>query len=193
MDYEISYNPDKLLEIAQDAKTFYNNILLKRPIIIDHIDTITKNWQGPQANLAKVDLTDGFDPIVGSKMRRLVLGNSTSKNNINLSNDNFKGLSSLKYLEYLSIQNYKSLTSIGGLNELKYFKELNASNSSLATVSFAKGAPVEKLTLPSTLQTLELRELPLLTSSNIKFDDGGYQSVTSLVIDNCTKLKDSWS
>ena len=72
-------------------------------------------------------------------------------------------------------------------------KELNASNSSLATVSFAKGAPVEKLTLPSTLQTLELRELPLLTSSNIKFDNGGYQSVTSLVIDNCAKLKDSWN
>ena len=173
--------------IVQDRVQRGRNIIVLNAHNLYEVDLTT-----PAEYLAKVDLTDGYDPIVGSKMRRLVLGNSTSKNNINLTNDNFKGLSSLKYLEYLSIQNYKSLTSIGGLNELKYFKELNASNSSLATVSFAKGAPVEKLTLPATLQTLELRELPLLTSSNIKFDSGGYQSVTSLVIDNCAKLKDSW-
>ena len=174
--------------IVQDRVQRGRNIIVLNAHNLYEVDLTT-----PAEYLAKVDLTDGYDPIVGSKMRRLILGNSTSKNNINLTNDNFKGLSSLKYLEYLSIQNYKSLTSIGGLNELKYFKELNASNSSLATVSFAKGAPVEKLTLPATLQTIELRELPLLTSNNIKFDSGGYQSVTSLVIDNCAKLKDSWN
>ena len=174
--------------IVQDRVQRGRNIIVLNAHNLYEVDLTT-----PAEYLAKVDLTDGYDPIVGSKMRRLILGNDTSKNNINLSNDNFKGLSSLKYLEYLSIQNYKSLTSIGGLSELKYFKELNASNSSLATVSFAKGAPVEKLTLPATLQTLELRELPLLTSDNVKFDDGGYQSVTSLVIDNCAKLKDSWN
>ena len=58
MDYDISYNPDKLSEIAEHAKVFHKNILLKRPTIIDYIETITKNWQGPQANLAKVDLND---------------------------------------------------------------------------------------------------------------------------------------
>ena len=147
----------------------------------------------PAAYLGKVDLKEGYDPIVGSKMRRLILGNETSENNTMMINDNFKGLSSLKYLEYLSIQNYKNITSINGLDKLKYFKELNASNSGLAVVSFAKGAPVEKLTLPATLQVLELSELPLLTSGNIKFDDGGYQAVTSLVIDKCAKLKDSWN
>lgn len=174
--------------IVQDRVQIGRNIIVLNAHNLYEVDLTT-----PAEYLAKVDLTDGYDPIVGSKMRRLVLGNDTSKNNINLINDNFKGLSSLKYLEYLSIQNYKNLTSIGGLSELKYFKELNASNSSLAVVSFAKGAPVEKLTLPATLQTLELQELPLLTSGNIKFDDGGYQAVTSLVIDKCAKLKDSWN
>lgn len=141
--------------------------------------------------IGKVSLGDAYDSVLGSKMRRLVFGSDDSKKNEQLENDNFKGLAALANLEYLNIQNYTKLTALEGLDQLPYLKEFDARGSGLTTVSFAKGAPLTKLALPKGIQTLQLSELPLLTSDEVYFDDGGYNSVTSLAIDNCEQLLDS--
>ena len=143
--------------------------------------------------IGKVSLGDAYDEVLGSKMRRLVLGSDDSEPNGQLDYNNFKGLAALANLEYLNVQNYTALTALEGLDQLSYLKEFNAQGSGIKTVSFAKGAPLTKLELPNGIQTLVLSELPLLTTDGIYFDDGGYDNVSSLTIDNCQQLHNSWT
>lgn len=141
--------------------------------------------------VGKVVLNDAYDSILGSKMRRLILGSSDCEKNAQMTPDDFKGLGKLVNLEYLNIQNYTKLTSVEGLDQLSYLKEFDARGSGLVTVSFAKGAPLTRLALPSGVQTLTLSELPLLNTDGIYFDEGGYANMTSLTIDNCSQLLNS--
>lgn len=173
------------ITVEENVQLGRNNILLSPHNIYE------VNLTNCAPYIGKVSLGDAYDSVLGSKMRRLVFGSDDSKKNEQLENDNFKGLAALANLEYLNIQNYTKLTALEGLNQLSYLKEFDARGSGLTTVSFAKGAPLTKLALPKGIQTLQLSELPLLTSDEVYFDDGGYNSVTSLAIDNCEQLLDS--
>lgn len=64
--------------------------------------------------------------------------------------------------------------------------ELLLSGTAVQSVRIAEGAPLVKLTLPSTLRQLRLRSLPLLEMSGLIVAD--WSSVTSLDFAHCAKL-----
>ncbi len=189
----------------------------KAEIPIEANVQVGRNYQIVNAhNLVELDLTpcsgslivfdagNAYSDLLGSKMKRLIMGSDTSDVNEVLKpsasdvdttgqTGYISGISKLKYLEELNIQNYKGITSITDLPTLAYLKKFDARGSGLTVAEFAQGAPVEYIGLPNTMQTLTLSELPLLTTDGIVFDDGGYNNITSLTIDNCEQLLDSWT
>lgn len=75
-----------------------------------------------------------------------------------------------------------SFTGIDLSNNTK-LETLKAGKTALTGVNFAQGAPLTSVTLPATLQTLELRYLSKLTTSGLTLE--GTSSINRLVVDNC--------
>ena len=146
-------------------------------------------------NIAELDLSAMTDRMItlnvasansetlGTKMTKLVVGNANA-NNLELKE--VSGLKGLTSLEYLDVQGLKACTSIDLTNQT-YLKTLKAFGSGIVTASFAKGAPVETLELPATLKTLELNELPNLTTEGLVFENG-MSGISSISILNCPNL-----
>ena len=63
---------------------------------------------------------------------------------------------------------------------------LKAGKSALTGVNFAQGAPLMSVTLPATLQTLELRYLGKLTNGGLTLE--GTSNINRLVVDNCSGI-----
>ena len=75
-----------------------------------------------------------------------------------------------------------SFTGIDLSNNTK-LGTLKAGKTALTGVNFAQGAPLTSVTLPATLQTLELRYLGKLTTSGLTLE--GTSNINRLVVDNC--------
>lgn len=75
-----------------------------------------------------------------------------------------------------------SFTGIDLSNNTK-LETLKAGRTALTGVNFAQGAPLTSVTLPSTLQTLELRYLNKLRTSGLTLE--GTSNITRFVVDNC--------
>lgn len=75
-----------------------------------------------------------------------------------------------------------SFTGIDLSNNTK-LKTLKAGKTALTGVNFAQGAPLTSVTLPATLQTLELRYLSKLTTGGLTLE--GTSNINRLVVDNC--------
>ena len=75
-----------------------------------------------------------------------------------------------------------SFTGIDLSNNTK-LETLKAGKTALTGVNFAPGAPLTSITLPATLQTLELRYLGKLTTSGLTLE--GTSNINRLVVDNC--------
>lgn len=75
-----------------------------------------------------------------------------------------------------------SFTGIDLSNNTK-LETLKAGKTALTGVNFAQGAPLTSITLPATLQTLELRYLGKLTTSGLTLE--GTSNINRLVVDNC--------
>ena len=75
-----------------------------------------------------------------------------------------------------------SFTGIDLSNNTK-LETLKAGKTALTGVNFAQGAPLTSVTLPSTLQTLELRYLNKLRTSGLTLE--GTSNITRFVVDNC--------
>lgn len=174
--------------VEVDAQIGRNFVLLGAHNILEINTSIMSKY------LKKIQLLGAYDSILGSKLRRLILGSKDGDENSTFDNtSDFKGLSSAENLEEINIEKFTKLTTLDGIETLKYLRKLYASQSGLSGVSFAKGAPIELLELPNTIQTLTLSELPLLKTGGIVFDDGGYNTVTNITIEHCENLKNSWS
>ena len=92
----------------------------------------------------------------------------------------------LPMLQKLDVRNYVLLPSLD-LSECTRLIEVEAGGcSSLATMNFAEGCPLNKLHLPDGYQTLTLRSLPGIKRSGITFDN--MQSLTGLWVENCASL-----
>lgn len=63
---------------------------------------------------------------------------------------------------------------------------VDAGNTQLKSVSIAKGAPLNTLTLPDTLQSLELYNLNRLPQSGLTLE--GADNINRVIIDNCAQL-----
>ena len=89
-----------------------------------------------------------------------------------------------KNLRTMNVSGLKSaqLTSLD-LSKNTKLERLIATDTSLTGVTFAQGAPLTQVSLPSTVQTLELRYLPKLTNAKLTLE--GYGNVSRLVVDTC--------
>lgn len=137
--------------------------------------------------LAVVTIANVYDDNLGTKLTKLVLGNP---NKINAEVSEISGLKQAIALEELDIQGMNKMISVD-LSNHQYFKRLKAFGSNLSSASFAKGAPVEYLELPSSMRALSLEQLPLLDGSNIKMED--ISNVQYISIKNCPNVSNDFS
>ena len=127
--------------------------------------------------LAVVTVTNVYDANLGTKLTKLILGNP---NKANAEVSEISGLKQAISLEELDIQGMTKMNSVD-LSNHQYFKKLKAFGSGLSSATFTKGAPIERLELPSSLRTLTLNQLPYLTTNNIIFEDNkGLQNIEIL-------------
>ena len=132
--------------------------------------------------LAVVNIANIYNEALGTKLTKLVLGNA-QKQNVGVSE--ISGLKQAKNLEHLDIQGMLGLTSIN-LSEHKYFKTLKAFGSGVSSATFANGAPIERLELPSSLRILVLNQHKSLTQTNLLLED--VSNVASISILSCPHL-----
>ena len=137
--------------------------------------------------MKKLDLSDwgGFTDInipVLPILEGLILGNSNKTYALTELVIGAK----LPMLQTLDIINYTSLPSLD-LSGCTRLLKVNATGcTEMATMTFAQGAPLNSLHLPSNYQTLTLRSLPNITREGITFDN--LRSITGLWIENCAGL-----
>jgi hypothetical protein len=87
-------------------------------------------------------------------------------------------------LRTLNMTGLKSGSFIGiDLSNNTKLETLKAGKTALTGVNFAQGAPLTSVTLPATLQTLELRYLGKLTTGGLTLE--GTSNINRLVVDNC--------
>lgn len=87
-------------------------------------------------------------------------------------------------LRTLSMTGLKSTAFTGiDLSNNTKLETLKAGKTALTGVNFAQGAPLTSVTLPATLQTLELRYLGKLRTSGLTLEGTG--NITRFVVDNC--------
>jgi hypothetical protein len=79
------------------------------------------------------------------------------------------------------------------LSKCSKFTTLNASRSGLTSVTFAKGAPVNKLNLPLSMIELNLSQLPELSFGNITIEDSyNLSNIESIKISECHQLSNNF-
>ena len=87
-------------------------------------------------------------------------------------------------LRTLSMTGLKSTAFTGiDLSNNTKLETLKAGRTALTGMNFAQGAPLTSVTLPATLQTLELRYLGKLRTSGLTLEGTG--NITRFVVDNC--------
>ena len=137
--------------------------------------------------MKKLDLSDwgGFTDMnipVLPILEELILGNS---NKTYALTELVIGVK-LPMLQTLDIINYTNLPSLD-LSGCTRLLKVNATGcTAMATMTFAQGAPLNSLYLPSNYQTLTLRSLPNITREGITFDN--FRSITGLWVENCVGL-----
>lgn len=136
--------------------------------------------------LAVVTISNVYEKALGTRLTKLVVGSPTANNwQVN----EISGLRQALMLDYLDVQGMQALTSLD-LSAQLYFKTLKAHNSSIASVTFAKGAPVERLELPATMRVLSLEQLPLLDSSNIIMEN--IANVQYIIVNSCPNISNDF-
>jgi hypothetical protein len=129
-------------------------------------------------------LKNGLDLGKCTVLRELNLQSSTTG-----STGWWLSLSSCKQLRVVNLRNQsQAKTGSSTSTELDFsnqtrLEELDARGTSVQSVTFAKGAPLTSVKLPSTLSALKLEYLSKLTSDNLTLE--GYSNVKTLVVDNC--------
>lgn len=137
--------------------------------------------------MKKLDLSDwgGFTDMnipVLPILEELILGNS---NKTYALTELVIGVK-LPMLQTLDIINYTNLPSLD-LSGCTRLLKVNATGcTAMATMTFAQGAPLNSLHLPSNYQTLTLRSLPNITREGITFDN--FRSITGLWVENLVGL-----
>lgn len=189
--YGINNLPRKFgvtLEIGESYTFSTSEVVnLGDPIRIYGAPNIAELDLSPMANnLAVITIANVYDEAQGTKLTKLVVGNPTA-NNTQVAE--ISGLKQALLLEYLDIQGMQNMVSLDLTSQL-YFKTLKAHNTNISSVSFAKGAPVERLELPSTMRVLTFEQLPLLDGSNIIMED--ITNVQHITITNCPNVSNDF-
>ena len=140
--------------------------------------------------LTEIDITGCYSPLVGTKMKEVLIGNHERTDLINVSSTSlkFSGLANASKLEVLDVTNIQNADRLDGLNSLLNIREVYAKGTSISNFTFADGAMIEKIELPSAVETLSLTRSSSINYDNIIFDGDGYGKLTNLTIDNCAQL-----
>lgn len=136
--------------------------------------------------LAVVTIANVYANNLGTKLTKLILGNP---NKINAEISEISGLKQAIALEELDIQGMSKMVSID-LSNHQYFKRLKAFGSNLSSVTFAKGAPVERVELPTTMRVLAFEQLPLLDGSNVVMED--ITNVQYIIVNSCPNISNDF-
>ena len=143
--------------------------------------------------LTEIDITGCYSPLVGTKMKEILVGDHKRTDLVNISNTSlkFSGLANASKVETIDMTNIQNAVSLDGLSSLLNIREVYAKGTSIANFTFADGAMIETLELPGSVETLSLTRSSSIDYSGIKFDGKGYGKLTNLTIDNCSKLMDN--
>lgn len=137
--------------------------------------------------LSTITVTSVYNEVLGTKLRKLIIGVDTSTDSRrNTSISDISGLSQAKRLEYLDISGYKGITYLD-LTQLYYLTTVKAKQSGLTSILFAPGCPLTTIELPSTLQVIDLNNLPNITESGITIEDN-WTKVRGITIIKCSNL-----
>lgn len=139
------------------------------------------------ARLAVVTVTNVYDEANGTKLTKLIVG----KNGVsNMEVADISGLKQAIALEYLDVQGMTKITALD-LTSHAYIKTVKAYGSSIASIMFAKGSPVEYLELPDTMTALQFEQLPQLSSANIHYED--ISKVYSVTVKSCPNISNDFN
>lgn len=128
-----------------------------------------------------------YDEAIGTKLTKLILGN------INMENVAVKEISGIQQalaLEYIDIQGMKGLTALD-LSAQQYIKTVKAYGSNIASVIFAKGAPVELVELPASVLALQLEQLPHLQIENLHLEN--ISNIFRINVSDCPGLTNDFN
>lgn len=92
---------------------------------------------------------------------------------------------SMEMLRRVWVENLKGLTSLNLENNSR-LEEVHAYQSNITTATFAEGAPLSLLELPSSFNSLRLKSHTELNIEGIKLADP--KSIVELLIDNCPNI-----
>lgn len=134
------------------------------------------------SRLAVLDCSAASDTVLGSKMKKLLIGGN---GNVNTELSSISGINKLTSLQELNIEDYQAITSLD-LTALKDMRKVYAHGSGVASIDFAPGTPVEYLELPSAMMALNLQQLPYLQSKNIRFES--LSSLMGMTVVNCPNV-----
>ena len=137
--------------------------------------------------LAVVTIANVYDEALGTRLSKFVMGKAGV---INREVAEISGLKQAQKLEYLDVQGMANMTTLDLSNHPR-MKTVKAFGSNIASISLAKGAPVESLELPSAMRVLALEQLPYLQSSGIAFED--IKSLTGMDIKSCPNISNDFS
>ena len=149
-----------------------------------YIKSINLSKMTDRLNLVNIDGV--YDSTLGSKLEELIIGNKGKTNNQVLE---ISGLKMAKKLKTLDVQGMKGITSLD-LREQKSLNYLLAFGSGIVNITYAKGAPILGLELPSTLTVFNVEQLPNLSVPSIKFED--ISTLREIIIKNCPNLSNKF-
>ncbi len=137
--------------------------------------------------LAVVTIANVYDEALGTRLSKFVMGKVGV---VNREVAEISGLKQAEKLEFLDVQGMANMTTLD-LSTHTRMKTVKAFGSNIASISLAKGAPVESLELPSAMRVLALEQLPFLQSSGIAFED--IKSLTGMDIKSCPNISNDFS
>lgn len=139
------------------------------------------------ARLAVVTVTNVYDEANGTKLTKLIVGKAGVSN---MEVADISGLKQAIALEYLDVQGMTKINSID-LSAQKYLKTLKAKGSGISSITFANGAPIERLELPSAMRVLELSQLPYLNSADVVLEN--VANLQQIIVSGCPNISDDFA
>ena len=132
--------------------------------------------------LSVLSIANIYTEALGTRLEKLIVGGE-GVDNVEVSE--ISGLKMAKMLTHLDVRGMRGIKSLD-LTSQPYFENLKAIGSEVASVSFAKGAPVNRLELPATMKVLNLDQLSYLTAENLVFEN--IVGLHTINIKNCPNL-----
>lgn len=146
-------------------------------------------------SLNVVELTGCYSPLIGTKLKKVYVGDHTRDDLINVGNTSLTvtGLERAEKLEELDMTNIQNADSLDGLSKLVNIREVYARGTIVTNFVFADGAMIEKIELPTTVENLSLTRSSMIKYENIVFEDGKYGKLRNLTIDECPNLMNDYT